>query len=408
MDWSRSGFSKDYKVIRVEGNDPERLLNLCLMKGIRVSRVKYISDSEIIIKIRTGDFREFCEFAGGRYRITVIGEDGYFYRLKLFCSRRALLAGLAVFAGILLYQSLFITEIEVNGYKSITEQSLRETMREVGFYEGCRKNINISKVKLHLYEEHDNITWVGIKYKGSLAQVTIAETEKLYQTKQIDEQVPCNIVADKSGYINSIDPEEGIRAAEDGQYVKEGEIIISGIVPIAKTTYEEGSENETETYVHAAGTADARIPVRLNFYRQSYDTVMTATGKKMVTFSVNNNEICGLLCPYETSSVKRFTICGFMQPLKLKIQLNLIEEVRVKKQEITEKQIKNEVVNEIHKYTEEKLPDNAQILNKSLNFVQEKNIIRIGVTLETLQQIGIEEEIIVDKSKRKSEKDDDQ
>ena len=80
----------------------------------------------------------------------------------------------------------------------------------------------------------------------------------------------------------------------------------------------------------------------------------------------------------------------------------------VKEQKITEKMAKKQTINKIHEFTEEKLPDNTQILNKSLNFRQEKNIIYIGVTLETLQEIGIEEEIIVDKSNRQSDQNDDQ
>ena len=73
-----------------------------------------------------------------------------------------------------------------------------------------------------------------------------------------------------------------------------------------------------------------------------------------------------------------------------------------------EKDVKKQVINQIHQYAKEHLPDTAQILNKSLNFTQEKNIITVGVTLETLQQIGIEEEIIVDKSNGESEENDDQ
>ena len=92
----------------------------------------------------------------------------------------------------------------------------------------------------------------------------------------------------------------------------------------------------------------------------------------------------------------------------MNFQVNIIEEVEIIYRKKSEAEIKKHVVNHIHEFVEEKLPYNTQILNKSLNFRQEKNIIYIGVTLETLQEIGKEEEIIVDKSNRQSDQNGDQ
>ena len=135
---------------------------------------------------------------------------------------------------------------------------------------------------------------------------------------------------------------------------------------------------------------------------------MGRENEKMVTFSLNDREFFRGLCPYETSQVKQLTLLNSMKPVRAKISMNLVEEIVVKRQKIAKNQVEKILLNEIQKYVKEKLPDNAQILNKSLNFSTEKNIIDIGVTLETLQKIGKEEEIIVDKSNRKSDENDDQ
>lgn len=41
------------------------------------------------------------------------------------------------------------------------------------------------------------------------------------------------------------------------------------------------------------------------------------------------------------------------------------------------------------------MPEEAEILNKDLNFSYKENIIEVGVTLEVRQQIGEEQEILI-------------
>lgn len=408
MNWKRCIFLKHYKKVIVEGRDPERLINICLLKKVNLINIKIISDMEVSFTVSQSGYDALKEIAGRRYMIKTVREHGYIYRIAQLVKKKALLAGILIFTGLMVYQSLFISEIEVAGYESISEQSLRQSLKTAGFYEGCRKSVNLEKVKLHLYEEFDNISWIGIKYKGNLAQITIAETDHLYEKKRVDNKSPCNVVADRAGYVYSIDPEEGIRAVNDGAYVREGDVLISGEVPLTKTTYEENEKDEQVIYVHAKGTVNAKVPVRLNYYLDGTEKRKEKTGRRMVTLSLNDRTLLREVCPYEISVVKRIDVCNWIKPVKFKLQINSVEEVVVKEQKITEKMVKKQTINKIHEFTEEKLPDNTQILNKSLNFRQEKNIIYIGVTLETLQEIGIEEEIIVDKSNRQSDQNDDQ
>ena len=181
MNWKRCNFLKHYKKVRIQGSDPERLINMCLIKKLNMRKIRYSSDNEVSFYISHNDYEELKALAGRRYIIEIAGEYGYrMYFAGLF-KRPLLLTGLVIFISIFVYQSLFISEIEVIGYESINEQALRKSMREAGFYEGCRKNIDIEKLKLHIYEEFDNIAWIGIKYKGNLAQITIVETDFIFE-----------------------------------------------------------------------------------------------------------------------------------------------------------------------------------------------------------------------------------
>lgn len=408
MSWSRSNFSKHYIQVILQGNDPENFLNLCMHRGIHIRGIIHESETRIRFSVAADDIKKVEQLSGNRWKIHISGHGGFVYRLRMLGRNKAMLIGLAIFGMLLYYQSLFIAEIQVNGYESINEQELRSTMAEAGFTEGCRKDMDLNSVKLHLYEKFDNVAWVGIKYDGNLARVTIAEGGPQYQPDKVNDNVPCNIAADREGYIDSIIPREGVRNVEDGAFVKKGTVLISGTVPLQNVAYGTEDEGKTETYVHASGTVKARIPVRLEFYRMAHETKLTPTGNKIWSIAVNDHDITRGLLPYKNSSVRYINLVNTVKPFKLKIQLTCTQEVTVENKKVTEKEAKEQVLNEIQQYVKENLPEDTQILNKSLNFTREKNIIKIGVTLETLQQIGIEEEIIIDKSNRKSEKDDNQ
>lgn len=407
MKWNNSSFSEHYRKIRIEGFGLDKLLNKCIKDRIRIRGVAFINELELTLSISSRDLKKLKKLAKNTYRITVLGDGGYGYHIKRLGKKKITILGVLLFAALLFYQSLFIVEIRVNGYEAIGERDLRESLAEAGLYEGCRKDIDINEVKIHLYEEYDTISWVGIHFDGNLAEVSIAEGAKPV-TPKVEEKTPCDIVADKAGYISRVIPTEGVRAVKDGEYVKKGDVLITGIVPLNNVAYGTDSEDETETYVHAAGTVEAKIPERIHFFAERYERRKEKTGKRIWGFSVNDYNLAKKRNHYEVSTVKTKNLLNIVKPFRLKIDMVCVEEVHVKEREVKNTELKKAVNAKIRQYAKENLPQKAQILNKSLNFSREKNIINIGVTLETLQTIGVEEEIAVDKRDGKDKKDNHQ
>ena len=119
------------------------------------------------------------------------------------------------------------------------------------------------------------------------------------------------------------------------------------MVPIEPTVY--GEDVPDEYMVRAKGEVWANVPYRLTFNQERYTEDKRNEGEKLV-------------------------VCM---------------------RERTEKEVKEKVNSSIRLWAAENLPENAQILNKNLNFCYKGNIIEIGVTLEVRQQIGEEQEILV-------------
>ena len=67
----------------------------------------------------------------------------------------------------------------------------------------------------------------------------------------------------------------------------------------------------------------------------------------------------------------------------------------ISKKEKTEKEIKAKANQQIRQWAKENLPEDAEILNKDLNFSYKENIIEVSVTIEVRQQIGEEQEILI-------------
>ena len=170
-----------------------------------------------------------------------------------------------------------------------------------------------------------------------------------------------HIVAEKSGYIETVDARWGMAVCETGDFVKKGQILITGAVPISPTTFE---ENPPDTYyVRAAGQVWAKVPYHLRFAQERYISSTEADNRKF------NNQ-----------------------------KENQIEDETCKsiasKTEKSEKEAESKVNQQIRLWAKENLPENAEIINKNLNFIRKGNIIEVGVTLEVHQQIGKEQEIV--------------
>ncbi|WP_027399336.1 sporulation protein YqfD [Anaerovorax odorimutans] len=392
-----SSFFEHYKQIKVEGFDQQRLINNCAKEKIILRDIKIKNDIEMTFKIMAFDYKKFLRLARNKYQITVISENGYKPLIKKIFNKKSTIIGLILFAFIMYYQSSFISEIRINGYEKFTEAQVRNCLREAGFYEGCSKNISIDEVKLYLYNNLEDLSWVGISYVGNLAEVTIVEGTK--PVKKVDPNKPTHIVADKDGYIDKIIAREGFATVSEGAFVKKGDIVISGIVPITNNNYSTTSSAALERYVHASGEVTAKVPYRFTYYQERYDLIKEPTGKTMYginlkigNFNLNTGKLCNR---WETSVYKENNIFKTIRPLPLSLSVTKTQEVKLYRRECDKEEVKKASEILLRHSIKDKIRENSQILNKSLKFSKEENIIEVTVMLEALEQIGSEEDFVI-------------
>lgn len=395
--------------IRVEGFEQEKLLTECIRRGIPIQDIHSLSDIEMTLTLMEWDYKEFLRIAKNRYQITVIRESGYKPAFKKAFGKKSTVVGLIIFAFLLYYQSTFVSEIRILGYEKFTETEIRASLREAGLYEGCSKGVDLKKVKLQIYQDLDNIAWIGVKYIGNLAEVTIAEGTAT--PKPVDKSRPCHIVADKEGYVERTIAREGVVAALPGTYVKPGDILISGIVPLKSTAYGTPVVDITERYVHSAGEVYARVPYRLFYYQEKYRFLKEPTGRSISGLRL---EIGGLrlntaklFYTYENSVYQEKEVVQLIRPIPITVGFVRIDEVEVTREERSSTEIQKLANRQLRQAVKEKIPENSQILNKSLKFSTGENIIGVTILLETLEKIGEEKEIVIGNTTDRGTEDQD-
>lgn len=399
--------------IKIEGFRTDKLLDKAFRSGIILKDVRTLSDTEIEARIAEDELKALKKLAKSLYRITPIKESGIQPKLRTLRKCPLYCVGIFLTAAIILLRASFVSTIVVDGYLAIPEQSLRQCLAESGVYEGAyRAAINWDKARSSLLKTFPQITWVKLVYDGTVVYLDISETESLITDgdnagvadKTADSSTDTdadadtgtggtsdsgtdgtigslsdiaytNLVAAKSGYIESINPLWGEAQVESGDYVKKGQVLISGCIPIEPTTFDENDSKEY--YVKAQGEVWARVPYRLNFAQERY---ITAEEEKIVEHSRQQNEESG----EETAENDKSKNAE-------KTGENVITSVR----ERTMDEIKAKAEQQIRLWAKENLAENAEILNKSLNFTPKENIIEIGVTLEVRREISEEQEITV-------------
>lgn len=368
--------------LRIEGFKADKLLNMAFRKGIFMRRICVLSETEITVWIAASDLKKLKKLAKSLYNITVLQEKGPECGLKKIRRQPFVLLGIALAAAVIFARSLLISTVIVDGYKAIPEESLRKCLSKSGIYEGAwRPDIEWEKARKTLYDTFPEITWVKLVYDGTAVYLDIAETDDLRDTSRTDADGDAedtddaedtgkkitytDLVAEKSGYVESVQPLWGEARVEAGDYVKKGQVLIGGCIPIEPTTFEEGDAKEY--YVKAQGEVWARVPYRLNFAQERYKENARSLQDENAEESAEETARGG-----ENKKI-------------------IIEN----KTERTPEEIKAKAEQQIRRWAKENLPENAEILNKSLNFTPKENIIEIGVTLEVRREITKEQETVV-------------
>ncbi len=233
-------FNGKYKVT-VAKKDLTKAANLMYNFGLSCvsSRINSSQDMEFVIT-RESRKKLIEVFTAEGLSFSVSEIIGFPVFLKFLAGRPGFILGFLLFAVLTFYSSKIVWNINVYGNDSLSDEAVISILDEFGCGVGDYiPNINFDKLHGNILAEREDISWISVNMRGTVANVEIREARH-GESFAAPDGTFANIVAKEDAQIYSTEVTSGKSAVKKGNVVKKGELLISGIVPVRpdKVRYE--------------------------------------------------------------------------------------------------------------------------------------------------------------------------
>lgn len=264
-----------YIQIELNGFSPERFLNLCRSHHLEIWGLEHHKDCYRFYMTLKGYRKVKPLVKKSHVRLRIIDKLGFPFFLYRNRRRKLFLLGMTAFFCCLYLLSLFVWDIQFEGNRQYTEETLMKYFMQQDITHGILKSkVSCSQLEDHLRTDFPEITWVSARISGTRLLVTIKENEVVSTIPETDQQ-PCNLVAAKDGVITDMIVRVGTPKVSVGDFVERGQILVAGEVIITNDADEVVNVHDVK--------ADADILAQTEYHYQkklpSVQTAASNTGK---------------------------------------------------------------------------------------------------------------------------------
>ncbi|MDD3850380.1 MAG: sporulation protein YqfD [Firmicutes bacterium] len=385
-------YLKGYVIIKVEGINLERFINLAITNNIYFWDIERVNFTTLKARVSLKGYKHLRSI---RKRIncmvSILEKRGCPFLLHRIFKRKALVAGGITAVLIMYFLTSFVWVVEVQGNERIPGERIVRELKAFGLKPGAFKPfIDTREVETKLLIEMDQLVWVGINILGTRAVVDIVERTEA--PPLIDKSVPCNIVAKKDGIINNIYVYQGQAAVKSGDTIKVGQVLINGVVE------EPGKPTRV---VHAMGRVEARTWYQLTEEQNLRLVTRERTGQMQrgvfIRVGGNTFRFSRKKCAFqnydtETETRRLIEWRNITSPVELIIEKYY--EVIVEEEFLPVAAAVDRAVKKTAQRLTGMLPQEVEITDRRVKYIETENqTIRVDVIFETLEDIGLEERI---------------
>ncbi len=226
-------FFQGYLRIRVWGFSPERFMNLCCNHNILLWDIEKCGSESYSMNISLNGYfqiRPFVRKTGTK--VAVLQKFGLPFFIPHIKLHSFFLLGILGTFCFLFWTTGYIWKIETTGNQEIKTEELTAFLEEQNIEIGCKKSVvQVEELEKAIRNEFPIVTWTSVQIEGTRLWIQIKENDKILTVdKEID--TPSDLVASKDGIVSSIITRNGVPMVKAGDEVKEGDILVSGRVPI--------------------------------------------------------------------------------------------------------------------------------------------------------------------------------
>lgn len=331
------------------------------------------------------DFAEKCGVELKYYECETLSKKLLRYRKRI-----GIAFGAAVVLGLSIYFSGIIITIDIQGNSSVSDRVILAALEELDIKQGSyMKDINFAWCENELRLMVDDIAWAGIRRTGN--RVVVEVTEIVKKPEMVQERMPCNVVAGKSAQITSTTVHDGMLMRIVGDYVREGDMLISGVTSDAAGHITKHHAMGIITGIYeetAVFTGEFRQQLYLPTGSVSEERYIKLMNLKIPLFIGKNHYKS---CTAE-SNERQLSFFGRMLPVS--VIENRLAETSLSEKEYTQEELEAELMGKIYLYEKNFLSD-VRIIEREIVSEQNENSLTYTVTYTVEGDIGVQREIFI-------------
>ncbi len=222
-------FIYGYVIFKISGSRPGKFASDLMGENINLWKIKSV-EGEIICASSVADFKRIQDISRRKNyscKVKIIKKHGLPFIIASNKKRVGLAVGAVLFAVIFHVLSLFVWTIDICDFDTMSQTSAKNILRRVGFYEGVYGNFqSLKRMQTEALIDFGNLSWITINADGSFGEVNATEKYE----PETNDNAPRNMKAICGGQIIRADAYSGEAKISEGDGVKAGDLLISGVV----------------------------------------------------------------------------------------------------------------------------------------------------------------------------------
>lgn len=372
----------NYFWVEIKGKNVKRLLSKIFKLKINISNIKYEKNS-VLLKVSYEDYKKIKQIKT-TYQINIIKTCGKKKLLEDLTKYKVSIITFIISVFFVIFLSNFILFINIETENTKMRNLISDELKNNNLtIFSLKKDYNdLQEITSNIKNNNlDKIEWIELDQKGVSLNAKVIERVTNQKTTETGYK---DIVAEKDGYIRAIYSRKGQVLKNIDDYVKKGEVIISGNIfrndkPVAK--------------VKASGKVYAEVwyIVKINKSLNYNKITQEGKGYLKLTLNVNNHEITFFKTPKKVAvEDKNILFDNNLFKLYLKKEKTYkVEKSKYTDREITkilETKAKNEIIEGLEK-------DEYIIEQKTLKKYNNNGKMYIEVFFKTYEDISLEKNI---------------
>lgn len=337
-----------------------------------------------ILTVNIDDYKKISR----RYKCEIIRYYGKNYFINFLTVNKYLLISFII--GLFLLHLLTSTIFKIN--INTSDVSLKKVINEalidngIEMYKKKKSFDELLNIKEKILNENrDVLEWIEISEKGCTYNIDV--TKRVKKERNDEEKILNDVIASKDGKILSIVVENGVKAKDINDYVKKGDILISGnVVKNEDTVYLTNAKGKV--YAEVWNTVNITIPFNYIEY--------VNTGRKVNHYYLDmfNHEFT-LIGKYNNPNVIKTKSIILDKPyLPFKLYKEEMKIYKYKEFNISVDEAYNEAIKRSEEKIKQTLNDDEYIISKK---VLKKEVfsskIKLEIFFKIYQNIGMNKEI---------------